>query len=97
MSERFRQILVAAVAIIFIGPAARAGSEVTFERDVRPVLKAHCFQCHGERDKPKGKLDLRLRRTVSPAAAPGRPSSRASQIKAYCCDASPFRRCLRQM
>src|ERR1041385_4317851 len=36
--------------------------EVTFERDVRPILKAHCTMCHGEEEKPKGGVDLRLRR-----------------------------------
>jgi len=35
---------------------------LTFERDVRPILKAHCIQCHGEEEKPKGGIDLRLRR-----------------------------------
>ncbi len=35
---------------------------LTFEHDVRPILKAHCFLCHGEEEKPKGGLDLRLRR-----------------------------------
>ena len=35
---------------------------LTFERDVRPILKAHCTQCHGEEEKPKGGVDLRLRR-----------------------------------
>lgn len=43
---------------------AAHGSEavVTFERDVRPILKAHCTHCHGEEEKPKGGVDLRLRR-----------------------------------
>ncbi len=36
--------------------------EPTFERDVRPILKAHCTSCHGEEEKPKGGVDLRLRR-----------------------------------
>src|SRR3954470_16061929 len=35
---------------------------LTFEQDVRPILKAHCVQCHGEEEKPKGGVDLRLRR-----------------------------------
>src|SRR5205814_2075922 len=39
-------------------PAAR------FETDVWPILKAHCFQCHGEDEKPKGGLDLRLARLI---------------------------------
>lgn len=49
----------------FIGLVATAGAEeptLTFEKDVRPVLKAHCTLCHGEEAKPKGGVDLRLRR-----------------------------------
>ncbi len=36
--------------------------KITFEQHVRPVLKAYCLDCHGADDKPKGKLDLRLKR-----------------------------------
>ncbi len=35
---------------------------LTFEKDVRPLLKTHCTHCHGEEEKPKGGVDLRLRR-----------------------------------
>ena len=42
--------------------AAAARSDLTFEQDVRPILKAHCFHCHGETEKPKGGVDLRLKR-----------------------------------
>jgi hypothetical protein len=43
--------------------AARAETRpLTFERDVRPILKTHCVMCHGEEEKPKGGVDLRLRR-----------------------------------
>jgi cytochrome c553 len=35
---------------------------LTFEKDIRPIVKAHCTHCHGEEEKPKGGLDLRLRR-----------------------------------
>jgi len=38
---------------------------VSFENDVRPLLKAHCFQCHGEEDELSGGLDLRLRRFIA--------------------------------
>ena len=42
---------------------ARGGEAVlTFEKDVRPIVKAHCTHCHGEEEKPKGGVDLRLRR-----------------------------------
>jgi hypothetical protein len=36
-----------------------AGEPLAFEKDVRPILKQHCFHCHGEEPKPKGGLDLR--------------------------------------
>ncbi|HEY2952017.1 MAG TPA: c-type cytochrome domain-containing protein, partial [Verrucomicrobiae bacterium] len=39
-------------------PAAR----LTFEEHIRPIFKANCFDCHGEGEKLKGELDLRLRR-----------------------------------
>ncbi|HAM71544.1 MAG TPA: hypothetical protein DCM86_07875, partial [Verrucomicrobiales bacterium] len=52
---------------------------LTFEREIRPILKANCFDCHGEGEKPKGGLDLRLRRLMvqggesGPAVVPGKP------------------------
>lgn len=64
--------------------AASAGDEpaavsLTFEKDVRPILKAHCFLCHGEEPEKAGELDLRLvRRMVEggdsgAALVPGEP------------------------
>ncbi|MCA9224263.1 MAG: DUF1553 domain-containing protein [Planctomycetales bacterium] len=46
------------------GHWARAGETLTFERDVRPILKTHCFHCHGEGDELAGGLDVRLRRLL---------------------------------
>jgi hypothetical protein len=48
------------LAFSFVLPAATVAEEITFEKHIRPILKAHCFFCHGEDDKPKGKLDVRL-------------------------------------
>jgi len=31
-----------------------------FEVDVRPILKAHCWQCHGEEQELEGGMDVRL-------------------------------------
>ncbi len=79
MLDRFRRVLIPAVAAFLPGLAAGAEPRVTYERDVRPILKTHCFHCHGEEGKPKGKLDLRLRRTLvaggrsGPAVALGKP------------------------
>lgn len=33
---------------------------LSFEADVRPILKTHCFHCHGEAGHREGALDLRL-------------------------------------
>jgi hypothetical protein len=57
-----------------LGPAvvvAAAPTRLTYEHDVRPILKAHCFACHGEEDKPKAGLDLRLVRTMTRGGASG--------------------------
>jgi len=56
-----------------------SAAPILFERDIRPVLKAHCFHCHGEDRKFKGDLDLRLRRLIlkggenGPAFVAGQP------------------------
>lgn len=67
------------LALLVVSALAGAGysAEVMYETDVRPILKTHCFQCHGERDTAEGNLDLRLRRLIAkggdsgPAIVPG--------------------------
>jgi hypothetical protein len=34
--------------------------KLTFEKHIRPIFRAHCFDCHGATSELKGKLDLRL-------------------------------------
>jgi hypothetical protein len=41
-----------------------AEQQLSYERDVRPILKANCFRCHGEGGEREGNLDLRLRRLI---------------------------------
>lgn len=56
-------------------------SSLSFEEHVRPILKAHCFDCHGEGDSLRGDLDLRLKRFIEhggksgPALVPGDPEA----------------------
>ncbi|HEY4311850.1 MAG TPA: PSD1 and planctomycete cytochrome C domain-containing protein [Pirellulales bacterium] len=51
-----------------------------FESDVRPILRTHCFDCHGANDEKKGNLDLRLVRFLlaggdsGAAITPGDPA-----------------------
>lgn len=58
--------------IAVISTAGATESELTFEKDVRPLLKAHCTLCHGEEEKPKGGVDLRLRRFMDVALDSGK-------------------------
>lgn len=41
-----------------------AAQPLTFEKDVRPIMKAHCFHCHGEGGVKEGMLDVRLRHWI---------------------------------
>jgi hypothetical protein len=69
--------------MILWGAANSVAAQTTlvFERDVRPILKAQCFECHGEGKKLKGSLDLRLRRFLDaggdtgPAIVPGKAAN----------------------
>jgi mono/diheme cytochrome c family protein len=74
------RLLLAAISLAGRGVFADdAGRELTYEQHVRPVLKAHCFQCHGEDGQLKGGLDLRLKRLMEtggdsgPAIVRGKP------------------------
>ena len=42
------------------GTASAYSEALKFETDVRPILKAACFHCHGEEKKKSGGLDVRL-------------------------------------
>ncbi len=51
--------VVAVVLLLARAPArgADADAPLGLDRDIRPILKAHCLKCHGP-NKPKGKLNL---------------------------------------
>ena len=59
-----RRILPACCLFALMLDPASAGS-VLFEKDVRPILKEHCFQCHGESGVTEGELDVRLKRLIA--------------------------------
>jgi hypothetical protein len=40
-------------------------ADPVFEADIRPILKANCFHCHGEEETLEGNLDLRLARLMA--------------------------------
>ena len=79
-----RPPLFAAIAIsLCLTASSRAGeakeTSPTFERDIRPIFKAYCLDCHGGGSELRGKLDLRLARTArrggksGPAVVVGKP------------------------
>src|SRR4051812_18486024 len=80
MSSRRSPFPLAGLLAILLGSPALAAPTPTFEKDIRPILKAHCFQCHGESGKLKGDLDVRLTRLMlkggenGPAIVAGKPT-----------------------
>ncbi len=53
---------------------------IVFERQVRPILKAHCFQCHGEDGEKQGGIDLRQRRLMVQTGALEKDHLSASEL-----------------
>ena len=72
MSDPFyRASLLGLLAVLPLAHARADSRELSFERDVRPILKRACFHCHGEGEKLKGGVDLRLRRLMLHESAEG--------------------------
>ncbi len=79
MREAPHLCVVMALAWWSMSSPAMAEERLTFERNIRPILKEYCLDCHGGNDAPKGKLDLRLKRFAErggesgPALVAGKP------------------------
>lgn len=75
----FPRLFVLLTALLASCSQLVAAGAVSFEKDVRPILKAHCFHCHGEEEELGGGLDLRLKRLMltggesGPAIVAGQP------------------------
>src|ERR1700678_3716088 len=73
-----RSLSIALSMFASVAPVV-AGESLTFEKDVRPIFKAYCLDCHGGGEAVKGRLDLRLKRFAErggdsgPAVVAGRP------------------------
>src|SRR5687767_7883030 len=65
--KRFFSLFVSSfwLALAAPGNAAEPAGPIQFETHVRPILKAHCFECHGEGRKLRGGLDLRLKHLMA--------------------------------
>ena len=79
MPDRLSCPLAIALAWFVSLAPVEAGEGLTFEKDVRPIFKAYCLDCHGAGEALKGRLDLRLKRFAErggdsgPAVVAGRP------------------------
>ncbi len=62
-----RALCLVLMLSFIMAPVSLYGSEapkIYYETAVRSILKAHCFQCHGEEKELSGGLDLRLKRLI---------------------------------
>ena len=69
------------LSALLLSASVVSAVDLTFEKDVRPILKTHCTHCHGEEEKPDAGLDLRLRRFMDKVldgdvrvVVPGKPA-----------------------
>jgi hypothetical protein len=74
-----RPLALLGVAVFALWSHRAAGAEgPIFERDVRPIFKAYCLDCHGGGEKLEGNLDLRLARFAAKGGDSG-PAIAAGQ------------------
>ncbi len=63
------------LAVFLLVPGVSAQT-IEYNRDVRPILSDHCFQCHGpDRAKRKGGFRLDLEEEARKALVPGKPGA----------------------
>ena len=48
-----------ATALLFLCQNAGLAERLTYEQHIRPIFRAHCFDCHGATEELEGGLDLR--------------------------------------
>jgi hypothetical protein len=67
MKSWFTRFLIPASILTVVVQAngkANDSTELSFERDIRPIFREYCFDCHGATDEIEGGLDLRLVRLL---------------------------------
>ena len=52
-------------SLLLVMQANAEPTEILFERDIRPIFRAHCFDCHGATEQVEAGLDLRLVRFMT--------------------------------
>jgi len=72
-------VLALISANIASADSPRAEDSEFFENEIRPLLARHCFECHGEKEKPSGGVRLDSRAAIlrggesGPVVNPGKP------------------------
>ncbi len=87
VAPRMAILLSFALVAIAVGTAIASAAEPSaadaefFEKEIRPLLVARCYKCHGEVKEPKGGLSLTSREAVlkggesGPVAIEGKPQA----------------------
>jgi hypothetical protein len=75
--------IIVLISLVVVQSLPANAKDFTFEADVRPILKAHCFQCHGESGEKKGGLDLRLKRLMLTGGETGASIVPNQPLKSY--------------
>src|SRR5438874_13097138 len=66
-----------------------ASNQITFNRDIRPILSENCFACHGpdkNQRKAKLRLDVREAALEKDAIVPGKPDKSELVKRIYTAD-----------
>ncbi len=66
--------------------AAESPAKITFEEHIRPILRAHCLDCHGATEDIKGELDLRQVRLMLKGGSSGAAISVGKPADSYLMD-----------
>ena len=78
-----RNVCIAGVSLVLMAIVTRpvvADEPLTYEKHIRPILRAHCFDCHGATEDLKGGLDLRQVRLMLLGGESG-PSISAGNVQ----------------